>query len=278
MKKFIVSLFTLALFAVNVMAQCDVPGTVTATVRLVRKPSNLLQGQFSVAADRKISFAQGNLQYKASPAGWQFAAHQYDIIGSGNENISSSNTGWIDLFGYGTSGQDISSSGDNMPYKTDGTFQSSDIAGTNYDWGKKNYTVDVEAGYRVLTADEWTYLMSTRTNATSLRGLAVVDGVKGLLLMPDNWVNPGVTFNANDASYTDSYTSSQWTQLQNSGAVFLPAAGSRSGTTVTLTDGVGYYWTGTAGKCLYFSGSAIQVNYTSMGASSGLSVRLVQTL
>jgi len=276
MKKFIVSFLTLTLFAVNVMAQCDVPGTVTATVRLVRKPSNLLKGQFSVAANTKISFAKGNLQYKASPAGWQFAANQYDIIGSDNNNIASDYTGWIDLFGFGTSGHD-----DKYPYMsstTDSDYPSSDIAGTDYDWGEKNYTADVEDGYRVLTADEWTYLMSERTNASNLRGLATVNGVKGLLLLPDNWHNPGVTFNHNDASYSDSYTSEQWDLLEASGAVFLPAAGSRSGNSTTLTEGVGYYWTGTVGKCLWFSNSAIQVNYTGMSASNGLSVRLVQTL
>ena len=276
MKKFIISFLSLSLFAVNVMAQCEVPGTVTATVRLVRKPSNLLKGQFSVAANTKISFAKGNLQYKASPAGWQFAANQYDIIGSANNSISSSNTDWIDLFGFGTSGYDYK-----YPYMsstTDSDYPSSDIAGTDYDWGEKNYTEGVEDGYRVLTADEWTYLMSGRTNASNLRGLATVNGVKGLLLLPDNWLNPGVTFTHN-ASYSDSYTSAQWAQLEASGAVFLPAAGSRSGVETTLTEGVGYYWTGTAGKCLWFSSSGIEVNYTTgVKASTGMSVRLVQTL
>lgn len=44
----------------------------------------------------------GNLQYQASTGIWRFAEHQYDYIGSGNENISTSYSGWIDLFGWGT--------------------------------------------------------------------------------------------------------------------------------------------------------------------------------
>ena len=276
MKKSIVSLFALMLLAVNAIAQCDVPGTVTATVRLVRKPSNLLHGQFSVASGVKVSFAQGNLQYQASTTNWQFAANQYDIIGSGNNSISSSNTGWIDLFGYGTSGE--SSKYPYMTSTTDGDYYGSNIAESDYDWGQKNYTVDVEAGYRVLTADEWTYLMSTRTNASNLRGLAVVNEVKGLLLMPDNWINPGVTFNHLDNAWTDTYDADDWSLLEASGAVFFPAAGYRSGTSSTIDGNSGYYWTGTAGKCLYFTSGGITMNYTAMGASKGLSVRLVQTL
>ena len=52
----------------------------------------------------KVYFSKGNLQYKASTNTWQFAANQYDYIGNANSNISSSYSGWIDLFGWGTSG------------------------------------------------------------------------------------------------------------------------------------------------------------------------------
>ena len=47
----------------------------------------------------KIFFSQGNLQYQASTNTWRFAEHQYDLIGSDNSNISSTYSGWIDLFG-----------------------------------------------------------------------------------------------------------------------------------------------------------------------------------
>lgn len=61
-----------------------------------------LKGEFSVSATKKVHFSQGNLQYQASTKTWRFAEHQYDYIGSANSQISSSYTGWIDLFGYGT--------------------------------------------------------------------------------------------------------------------------------------------------------------------------------
>jgi len=60
-------------------------------------------------------FAPGNLQYQASSGSWRFADHQYDFVGdegttagnvsgSNNLSVSSSYSGWIDLFCWGTSG------------------------------------------------------------------------------------------------------------------------------------------------------------------------------
>lgn len=71
---------------------------------------------FSVAPGRQVFFSPGNLQYNAAagthqcaegttqPGTWRFAEHQWDYIGSDNTNISASYNGWIDLFGWGTSG------------------------------------------------------------------------------------------------------------------------------------------------------------------------------
>ena len=55
---------------------------------------------------KQVYFSQGNLQYQASTNTWRFAENQYDAIGEGISNISSTNEGWIDLFGWGTSGYD----------------------------------------------------------------------------------------------------------------------------------------------------------------------------
>ena len=59
---------------------------------------------FLVSATKQVRFSQGNLQYQASTNTWRFAETQYSIVGNANENISSSYSGWIDLFGRGTSG------------------------------------------------------------------------------------------------------------------------------------------------------------------------------
>ena len=68
---------------------------------------------FSVAANKKVVFAPGNLQYQASSGNWRFAEQQYLYIGNaaGNTNSGSRSTqsNWIDLFGWGTSGWDNTS-------------------------------------------------------------------------------------------------------------------------------------------------------------------------
>lgn len=73
-------------------------------------------GVFTVAEGKTVAFASGNLQYNAAQGShycadgsvqkgtWRFAEHQYDYIGDANSNISQSYDGWIDLFGWGTSG------------------------------------------------------------------------------------------------------------------------------------------------------------------------------
>ena len=68
-------------------------------------PTGAINGKFTInSSGGKVYFSKGNLQYKASTNTWQFAANQYDYIGNANSNISSSYSGWIDLFGWGTSG------------------------------------------------------------------------------------------------------------------------------------------------------------------------------
>lgn len=98
----------------------------------------VLPGAFSVSATKKVNFSQGNLQYQASTKTWRFAENQYDMIGAANSNISSTYNGWIDLFGWGTSGYN-----NKYPYMTSTTNAdygdgNNDIAGTNYDWGVYN--------------------------------------------------------------------------------------------------------------------------------------------
>ena len=63
-----------------------------------------LVGLFSISPTQQVRFAPGNLQYQASTNTWRFAEHQWDVIGSDNSDISSTYSGWIDLFGWGTSG------------------------------------------------------------------------------------------------------------------------------------------------------------------------------
>jgi hypothetical protein len=63
-------------------------------------------GVFSVGEDKQMLFSPGNLQYRPSTNTWRFAEQQYDAMGVRNQFIAPDYTGWIDLFGWGTSGYD----------------------------------------------------------------------------------------------------------------------------------------------------------------------------
>lgn len=92
------------------------------------------QGQhtFSTSASKSIKFAKSNLQYHCTQHKWRFAEHSYDYIGSANANISPTYNGWIDLFGYGTSGVNYAPT---LHSTTNSDYASGDIGNTDNDWG-----------------------------------------------------------------------------------------------------------------------------------------------
>lgn len=208
-------------------------------------PTGALTGLFQINDNGdQVWFSRGNLQYQASTGTFQFATNQYACIGDANSNISSANNGWIDLFGYGTSGFN-----NQNPYKSVldfsyGTGDETSIAGTNYDWGVYNPISNGgnQAGaWRTLTAAEWEYIFSKHNHYQ-----ATVNGQTGLILVPKNFVNPGITLQYSQGKYTENnFSTTQWTQLQNAGAIFLPAGGMRTGTEVAEIGAEGYYWTST---------------------------------
>ena len=260
---------------------------------------------FSVSKNKKIYFSQGNLQYQASTNTWRFAEHQYDMIGAANENISSTYSGWIDLFGLGTSGwnsganacQPYSASIDDRDYFIGGLY-SNNLTGNyaNADWGVYNKISNggnQTGQWRTLTGAEWIYLLNTRANASSKKGVAKVNGVNGLVLLPDDWTLPyGIKFTSGVANNTGSeyyatvnnYTSSQWSKMEANGAVFLPAAGYRRGTSVSDVGSQGFYYsstcanqgvTNTSANGMYFMSSIVSKGNTTMNRT-GSSVRLVR--
>jgi hypothetical protein len=62
-----------------------------------REPGKRI-GVFSVSANKKVSFAQGNLQYIQSTKTWQFARNQFEHIGAANVK-NGALADHIDLFG-----------------------------------------------------------------------------------------------------------------------------------------------------------------------------------
>lgn len=262
-----------------------------------------LKGGFSVAADKQVRFSKGNLQYVQSTKTWGFAEHQYDMIGSGNitTNASGENVlaDTIDLFGWSSDNTAVS-------YGVSSSSSSSEYDGTFVDWGNN---IGDGNTWRTLSNDEWYYLFHTRTNAEKLIGLASVNGINGLVLLPDTWTCPtGIQFTScTDGGYewdnsydeyhrhtdnmssgddtstspylTNSYTLDEWSKMEAAGAVFLPAAGARYG---LRWMSAGEYWastkfnTNTGGSIIYGSSSIGPRSNRLM--SWGLSVRLVQEL
>ena len=227
----------------------------TIVANFTTAPFGAIDGLFSIAPSSQVYFSQGNLQYKASTNTWRFAEHQYDYIGNDNSNISSFYSNYIDLFGWGTSGwrdsgaecyQPWSTSKKSIDYRPGGGLTNLTGNYANADWGVYNaiYNGGNLAGqWRTLLKEEWMYVFQGRNNASSKYGHGKVNGVCGMILLPDNWTLPsGLSFTAGDSSWANSYTADQWAQMEAYGAVFLPAAGSRSGTSVSSVGSYGGYW------------------------------------
>lgn len=239
-------------------------------------PTGAIANPFTVDDNGKqVYFSIGNLQYRASTNIWRFASNQWDFVGgidsdgvfygnvsgSSNSDVSSTYNGWIDLFSWGTSGYDHGAVC-YQPWST--TF-----GGSNYyaygnptnnlydqtgkaDWGYNkisNGGNQANIGWRTLTKDEWEYVIRTRKTESGIRfAYANVNNVNGVILLPDSW-NKNY-YSLNNTNYSSEFTSNtitatQWSTLEQHGAVFLPADGWRDCDYQVKARGVGKignYW------------------------------------
>lgn len=252
----------------------------------------------SIERGKYVRFSPGNLQASfVSNTTWQFASSQLEALGStGAANILDDGV-WYDLFGFGTSDWNSgvtafhSYSSENNP----SNYIQNSLTGSynNADWGVYNGSAIQYQGsasgttWRTLTSAEWEYLMN-RANKVAF---ATVNGVKGIILLPDinannaSWSIPdGITLNYSKNSYSNNTFSSseemaKWNILEAAGAIFLPVTGYRNGTAYTGST-VGHYWSSTydgtyMAYCLCFDGSSISVTSASNRISQGRAVRLV---
>ena len=287
----------------------------------INNPAPTVDYLFSVSASKTVVFSPGNLQYNPATSAWRFAEHQYDMctpvtglsymisedgytytsvsateyyaaIQAGglddfyttydatSQYISSYN-GWIDLFGWGRWGSgnpyDISES---LTYSWNGDF-SGTLAGHN-DW----YTLSGT------NSGEWNYLLKERTDAASKRGYATVEGIYGIIILPDVFTDPN-TNNGSGAfvpSATEGwdanvYTGNDWVAMESAGAVFLPASGHRFEEEVRGVMDAGFYWSLTddskggdpSAYCLHFEDDMCS-NKDGLEHYMGCSVRLVRTV
>lgn len=253
-----------------------------------------LPGKFSVSSYKQVHFSQGNLQYQASTNTWRFAENQWDIIGEGNANISPTYMGWIDLFGWGTGKNPTRTSTDNDDYLPFVDWGENVICNSN----RNNIQ------WRTLSNDEWRYLFCERENSMYLFGFGRINGVCGLIILPDDWETPaglvlypsilkGLSYNIyghfenpSEINYShNTYSVDDWKKMECAGAVFLPAAGGRFNKYVKLQDDnypMGSYWSSSISRNLsYWDSGSLDFFSKSFYPDSyghrclGLSVRLV---
>ncbi len=205
---------------------------------------------FSVGDNTQVYFSMGNLQYQASTDTWRFADYQFEYVGNDNrgfvyangmypdaslngEKHSNTNTGptntqWMDLFGWSTSGYNhgaicyqpwsVSETGDdyNAYGGNDNNLNTSD---GRADWGYNaisNGGNTENSGWRTPqgynkgnNTAEWDYLFNSRScpyrysyanvyvRGTSTSSINNVNGmqacgvaVSGMILYPDSFVWP----------------------------------------------------------------------------------------
>ncbi|MBQ7996476.1 MAG: leucine-rich repeat protein [Paludibacteraceae bacterium] len=248
-----------------------------------------LSGAFSVDDGKVVYFSKGNLQATTNDQGatwtWAFAANQYDYIGKAaannaiNGNGTVSTNGTVDLFGWSTSSTVYGIHYSNNTYTYDGDF---------VDWSSNTDLIaSLGEDWRTLTSSEWGYLLNWRTTTSGVRyAKATVNGVAGLIILPDNWdvaYHALASTNDPDVDFDDNIINAEWTnELEAHGAVFLPAAGNRQGTNVSEAGSAGYYWSaisvdGNTADYMYFNDYELSANSFN-SRHNGWSVRLVSDI
>jgi len=210
--------------------------------------TGIINGKFSVSSTKQVYFAEGNLQatYNGSAWSWTFAKHQWEYIGnaaantsiSGNGTISG--TGTVDLFGWVGEHSGFTNA---AQYGISKSTKANQYGNTSSEALKSDWGTLIGTGWRTLAGVEWNYLLNTRTTTSGVRyAKATVNGVAGLILLPDDWSTSYYSLNTNNV-----ITSSDWTNsLETHGAVFLPAAGYRNGSEVNEVGSQGAYWSATS--------------------------------
>ena len=199
--------------------------TTTTSTPKVNVPQGAAKGVFSVGSSKQVFFAKGNLQYRAETNEWRFANNQWETVGQANTRISSYNSDWIDLFSWGTGNYPTNDSENNNDYLS---FD---------DWG--NYMVN--GAWKTPTKEEWNYLFTGRSNASYKYGGARVNGVTGIVVLPDDWSN-AINFSSGKSYSANTYDINTWRQMEEAGAIFLPTAGRRDGRQMFKHGTDGDYW------------------------------------
>ena len=224
-----------------------------------------LKGKFTINAEGdQVYFSKGNLQATTSDQGetwtWSFAEHQYDRPGgegSGCDNMNITANGkstvtncTVGLFGWSTD--------DNTYFGISSSTNNADWDGSFVDWGTMSLEGTPANTWRTPEDTEFSYLLNTRTTSTvcgtdnARFAKATVNDVKGHILFPDEYTHPAgvadiVNINVKSAANDgNTISASDWSKMEDAGAVFLPQAGYFDPNYSYIYGGRGYYWTSTA--------------------------------
>ncbi len=256
------------------------------TINVQWAPPGTINSLFSInSGGTKVYFSKGNLLLSAANT-WKFADNQYDYFGE------SQSDNHRDLFGWGTG---------NNPNQTS---TNSDDYSTFTDWGTAAAS-SIGSGWRTLTGGtggEWEWMLgplsspnpgtncrtSSTVNSTANARFAkaTVAGKSGIIIFPDSYTHPSdvtqpASINTENAAFTvNNYDATAWGKMESAGAVFLPAAGYRYGSSVYDAGSIGRYWS----SAIYNPSHAYNVYFSSSNLAPvsflsrfyGYSVRLVR--
>lgn len=243
------------------------------------------ESEFTVGAnDQKVNFGKVNLRYNQMTEKWSFAEHAYDVIGNDNANTNASGKLYpadvLDLFCWSTAQNDYGSY--YYYYYEDDEDANPYFQGEFVDWGTNpSFVATYGEGWRTLSKAEWNYLLTERPNAATLTTHASVAGTKGLVILPDAWTAP------DGIMLSDKMTAEQWAAIEETGAVFLPAAGQfLKGRTLEDIGTAGYYWTsspsdvemiGSENEAYIVSFTDTEMKTSTVTRRAGSSIRMVKT-
>lgn len=197
----------------------------------------------------------------------------------------------------------------NIHYKKGKEYEYTNNDLYKWDWyAEKSTWEEKENPWHPFSKAEITYILKERQNAEKLHFLASVEGINGLVILPDKW---DITDIHDDKDIPDSlkitpttgvmkysaniFTDTQWGAMQCYGAIFLPAAGCAKIETIKYKNTryktrkeiknryenqKGYYWTSTPLKdetkacCLVFSEDRIGI--MQLDKSYHCSIRMIK--
>lgn len=261
----------------------------TVAAKLVQK--GMLPGTFSVSGTKKVHFSQGNLKYTSGT--WSFHTNQYDFMGGTSHSVNDS----TDLFGWVGASSTVLT-GDPARYGVDTSITPNKYGTSTSDTLMADWcTLPISnggnaenSGWRTLTRGsgaEWNYLFNNTSRTSTRYAKAYLFGTThGVILFPDNYTHPtdvvaptGVNATGNTSWNANTYKAEEWAKMEAAGAVFLPAAGLREGSSVSNVGNYGFYWSSSSyskqGYASIMGFDSVDVRNASNPRRRGLSVRLV---